>query len=146
MCERRVIEFALSHGETIRKSAVLLGISSNFLGERLRVLGIPAPDSKPGPKPGTKRPPPKLRVIQGEDHPLRAISEEHENEEPNEPNEDEAEDKFEDEDIDESEEEFDDEDEDVDDLDDEDVDDEDDEDDTDDEDDDQDEEGSKTGN
>jgi hypothetical protein len=63
--EKSIIEYALEHGITIRGTAVILGISPNYLGERLRLLGIPVPDVRPGPKPGTKRPAtPKLRVVE----------------------------------------------------------------------------------
>lgn len=64
VAEKGIIEYALEHGKTIRGTAVILGISPNYLGERLRLLGIPVPDVRPGPKPGTKRPQaPKLRVV-----------------------------------------------------------------------------------
>jgi transposase-like protein len=65
VAERSIIEFALEHGETIRGAARLLGISPNYLGERVRELKITAPEVRPGPKPGTKRPtpPPTLRVV-----------------------------------------------------------------------------------
>jgi hypothetical protein len=67
VAERGIIEFALQHGETIRGTAAILGVSPNFLSERLRELGIPAPDVRPGPKPGTPRPPrPQLRVVSGD--------------------------------------------------------------------------------
>lgn len=67
VAERGIIEYALEHGKTIRGTAVILGISPNYLGERLRLLGIPVPDVRPGPKPGTPRRPaaPKLRVVEG---------------------------------------------------------------------------------
>lgn len=67
VAERGIIEYALEHGKTIRGTAVILGISPNYLGERLRLLGIPVPDVRPGPKPGTPRRPatPKLRVVDG---------------------------------------------------------------------------------
>jgi len=65
--ERRIIEYALEHGQTLKKTATLLGISPNYLSERTRELGIPTPDSKPGPKPGTPKPrsavKPALRVV-----------------------------------------------------------------------------------
>ena len=61
--ERGIIEYALEHGETIRGTAAILGVSPNFLSERMRKLGIPVPDVRPGPKPGTKRPRPPLRVV-----------------------------------------------------------------------------------
>ncbi len=65
VAERGIIEYALEHGITIRGTAAILGISPNYLGERLRLLGIPVPDVRPGPKPGTKRPTtPKLRVVE----------------------------------------------------------------------------------
>lgn len=65
VAERGIIEYALEHGITIRGTATILGISPNYLGERLRLLGIPVPDVRPGPKPGTKRPvAPKLRVVE----------------------------------------------------------------------------------
>jgi len=65
VAERGIIEYALEHGITIRGTATILGISPNYLGERLRLLGIPVPDVRPGPKPGTKRPTtPKLRVVE----------------------------------------------------------------------------------
>ncbi|MDB4955848.1 MAG: hypothetical protein JWO36_3417 [Myxococcales bacterium] len=65
VAEKGIIEYALEHGITIRGTAVILGISPNYLGERLRLLGIPVPDVRPGPKPGTKRPVvPKLRVVE----------------------------------------------------------------------------------
>ena len=66
--ERSIIEFALEHGQTVKRTAALLGISPNYLSERLHHLGIPAPESKPGPKPGTRpvRPTrPELRVVDG---------------------------------------------------------------------------------
>ena len=65
VAERGIIEYALEHGKTIRGTAVILGISPNYLGERLRLLGIPVPDVRPGPKPGTPRrsAAPKLRVV-----------------------------------------------------------------------------------
>lgn len=64
--ERSVIEFALEHGKTIRGTAAILGISPNFLSERVRELGITPPEVRPGPKPGSKpnRPAaPQLRVV-----------------------------------------------------------------------------------
>lgn len=64
--ERSVIEFALIHGQTIRGTAAILGISPNFLSERVRELGITPPEVRPGPKPGSKpnRPAvPQLRVV-----------------------------------------------------------------------------------
>jgi len=64
--ERSVIEFALGHGQTIRGTATILGISPNYLSERLRELGITPPEVRPGPKPGSKpnRPAaPQLRVV-----------------------------------------------------------------------------------
>jgi len=65
VAERGIIEYALEHGITIRGTAAILGISPNYLGERLRLLGIPVPDVRPGPKPGTKRSTtPKLRVVE----------------------------------------------------------------------------------
>jgi hypothetical protein len=71
--ERRIIEYALEHGQTLKKTATLLGISPNYLSERTRELGIPTPDSKPGPKPGTPKPrptaQPSLRVVDDGDVP-----------------------------------------------------------------------------
>ena len=63
--ERRIIEFALEHGRSLRQTALLLGVSPNFLSERTRELGVKAPESKPGPKPGTKMPKaqPALRIV-----------------------------------------------------------------------------------
>ena len=69
VAERQIIEYALEHGQTIRKTAEILGISPNFLSERTRELEIATPEVRPGPKPGTKpnRPmKPNLRVIPGE--------------------------------------------------------------------------------
>jgi hypothetical protein len=62
--ERSIIVFALTHGTTIRGTATLLGTSPNFLAGRMRELGIPAPEVKPGPKPGAK-PTRPLRVVSG---------------------------------------------------------------------------------
>lgn len=59
--ERRIIEYALEHGGSLRGTAAILGISSNFLSERARELGVPTPEVRPGPKPGTPRP--ALRVV-----------------------------------------------------------------------------------
>jgi len=64
--ERRIIEYALEHGQTLRGTASILGISPNYLSERTRELGIAVPEVRPGPKPGTKptRPvKPELRVV-----------------------------------------------------------------------------------
>jgi hypothetical protein len=65
--ERSIIEFALEHGQSVRGTAALLGISANYLRERTRELGIVTPEIKPGPKPGTKPPAraekPDLRVV-----------------------------------------------------------------------------------
>lgn len=76
VAERGIIEYALEHGITIRGTAVILGISPNYLGERLRLLGIPVPDVRPGPKPGTKRPAaPKLRVVEAPPPPSETLDE-----------------------------------------------------------------------
>jgi len=82
VAERSIIEFALEHGQTIRGAARLLGISPNYLGERVRELGIPAPEVRPGPKPGTKRPtpPPTLRVVPTNDPPPETLDEDVEDE------------------------------------------------------------------
>lgn len=75
VAEKGIIEFALEHGKTIRGTAVLLGISPNYLGERIHLLGIPVPDVRPGPKPGTKRPAPaapQLRVVSEDPPPEEA--------------------------------------------------------------------------
>jgi hypothetical protein len=63
--ERSIIVFALTHGATIRGTATLLGTSPNFLAGRMRELGIPTPEVKPGPKPGAKPSRPALRVVSG---------------------------------------------------------------------------------
>jgi hypothetical protein len=63
--ERSIIVFALTHGATIRGTATLLGTSPNFLAGRMRELGIPTPEVKPGPKRGTKPARPALRVVSG---------------------------------------------------------------------------------
>ena len=89
VAEKGIIEYALEHGKTIRGTAVILGISPNYLGERLRLLGIPVPDVRPGPKPGTKRPQaPKLRVV---DAPPEETPDEHEDEDETTEVEDDAE-------------------------------------------------------
>jgi type IV secretory pathway VirB10-like protein len=54
--ERSIIEFALEHGQSVRGTAALLGISANYLRERTRELNIVTPEIKPGPKPGAKSP------------------------------------------------------------------------------------------
>lgn len=68
--EKRIIEYALEHGRTIRGTAAILGISPNYLSERTRELGISTPDVRPGPKPGSRPnrlpPRPELRVVLGE--------------------------------------------------------------------------------
>ena len=64
--ERSIIEFALEHGQSVRNTAALLGISVNYLRERTRELNIVTPEIKPGPKPGAKPPvraQPDLRVV-----------------------------------------------------------------------------------
>jgi hypothetical protein len=64
--ERSIIEFALEHGQSVRGTAAILGISANYLRERTRELNIVTPEIKPGPKPGPKPPavrPPNLRVV-----------------------------------------------------------------------------------
>lgn len=66
LAERHIIEYALEHGQTIRKTAEILGISPNYLSERTRELGIPTPEVRPGPKPGTKPnrvAKPELRIV-----------------------------------------------------------------------------------
>lgn len=62
--EKSVIEYALEHGVTVRGTAKILGIASNYLYERMRLLEIAIPEVRSGPKPGTRRPQtPKLRVV-----------------------------------------------------------------------------------
>jgi hypothetical protein len=82
--ERSIIVFALEHGQTLRGTAALLGISPNYLSERVAELGISTPDVRPGPKPGTKpnrivRP--ELRVVPGAGTPPSAVAEDPEEEE-----------------------------------------------------------------
>jgi hypothetical protein len=79
LAERNIIEYALEHGKTVRGTAALLGISSNYLSEEMRELGIPIPEVKPGPKPGTKRPPrPNLRVVSDDDDKKNEVANEEE--------------------------------------------------------------------
>jgi len=65
VAERGIIEYALEHGQTVRGTARLLGISPNYLGERMRELGIAIPEVRPGPKPTTAKRParPRLQVV-----------------------------------------------------------------------------------
>lgn len=58
--ERHIIAYALEQGGTITKAAQLLGISVNYLSERTRELGVPAPNK--GNAPGKKRPAPPTQV------------------------------------------------------------------------------------
>lgn len=62
--ERSIIAFAIKCGGTLRKAADLLGISPNYLSERVRDLGMEVPESKPGPKPGSRRVKPD-RAVEG---------------------------------------------------------------------------------
>jgi hypothetical protein len=76
LAERHIIEYALEHGQTIRKTAEILGISPNYLSERTRELGITPPEVRPGPKPGTKPnrvAKPDLRVVPNEGAPARPV-------------------------------------------------------------------------
>jgi hypothetical protein len=71
--ERNIIGFTLENTTSIRKAAAILGVSSNFLSRRVRLLGISVPGLKLKPeKPKKKKrvpapsSPPTLSIVQGD--------------------------------------------------------------------------------
>lgn len=51
--EKTLLEDALRVHTSVREAARVLGVSPNYVSERLAVLKIPAPNTRPGPKPKT---------------------------------------------------------------------------------------------